>query len=318
MLLKGIDLAERLYRNPGHRPMGDVDFLVRDDDAMAYHDYLVGHGFRARHAPDATTRSVEWHRHVYYSPPPDPAQLPFELHWLLANGTAGRAIDMEGIWARSLPHSEQGELARVMAGDDLLLYLCLHLRNHAFEAPLTNLWDIAELVECDALKLDWETIWVRASEWGLTESVRIALYLVSKTLGSETRHISDWVPDADLERVLPDGLALLGRHSTDMPIAGARLGTLLSDHSGWRRRWQALARGLIPSRLEVRLRYGHPDQGLFGDLQSYWRRLHTIGGERLAATLSWATGKRDLRGRINRIARLRAHLEQSAERELGR
>lgn len=315
ILLKGIDLADRLYGNPGHRPMGDVDFLVRGVDAMAYHEHLTRQGFRARHPPDEATRSVEWHRHVYYSPPPDPAQLPFELHWLLANGKAGAAVDMEGIWARSLPHPELGEHARIMGPDDLLLYLCLHLRNHAFEAPLTNFWDIAELVESSTFALDWDAIWQRAGEWGLTEGVRIALHLVSKTLGVDTRQISSWTPEADLERLLPDGLALLGRHSADMPIAGARLGTLLAGGSGWRSRGEALVRGIVPSRLEVRLRYGHADQGFIEDLRSYWRRWRTIGGERFAATLSWASGERGLREKIDKIAQLRAHLEQNSRPE---
>lgn len=310
LLLKGIDLADRLYGNPGHRSMGDVDFLVAEADAMAYHTHLLGEGFIARQSPDALTRSVDWQRHVYYDAPPNPAQLPFELHWLLADGKDGAIIDMAGIWHRSQPHATFGELARVMAPDDLFLYLCLHLRSHAFETPMTNLWDIAELLENSALSLDWNVIWQRAGEWRLTKAVRIALYMVSDTLGVSTRHLCDWTPDGPLQTLLPDGLALLGRHSTAMPVAGARLGLLLSSTSTWKMRAQALARGVLPTRVEIRLRYGHADQGILGDLRSYGTRLRAIGRGKAGVIASWSRGKGDLRKTVDRITRLRAYLNR--------
>jgi len=314
LLLKGVDLADRVYGNAAHRPMGDVDFLVHDEDAMAYHEHLLAQGFEARNAPDAVTRTAAWQRHVYYAPPPGGVQLPFELHWRLANEKGSRSVDLAGVWARSLPHAEFGPLARVMSAEDLFLYLCLHLRNHAFEAPLTNLWDIAELLECPALPLDWDIVWQRTAEWRLTETVRITLHMLQKTLGVPVSHLSDWTPDAALESLLPDGLALLGRHSPSMPYAGARLGQLLSSGAGWRDRGRALAHGLVPPRLEIRLRYGRVDQGLADDIRSYVRRWRSVGLAKLTMVSAWLRGERDVRGRFDRIARLRAHLDDPADR----
>jgi len=318
LLLKGIDLAERLYRNPAHRSMGDVDFLVHEFDAMAYHHHLTLQGFRARHAPDAAARSVEWQRHAYYAAPAGAIHLPFELHWLLANGKDGKTIDMAGIWSRSQPHATMGPHGRIMAPDDLFLYLCLHLKNHAFEAPLINLWDIAELIEDPELPLDWGNIWQLAAEWRLMEAVRITLYLITKTLGVQTRHISDWSPDASIEELLPDGLALIGRHSASMPIVGARVGLLLAPNISLGKRVRALARGVFPSRLEIRLRYGEVDQGTFADFRSYWRRLRTIGRDKMVAVGAWMRGDGDLRHQVGRISRLRAHMEDAANNRSSR
>lgn len=313
LLLKGVDLADRLYGNPAHRPMGDVDFLVHGQDAMAYHHHLLAKGFSARNAPDAATRSASWQRHVYYVAPPGGAALPFELHWRLANEKGSRFVDLAGIWARSLPHAEFGPLARVMSPEDLFVYLCLHLKDHVFEGPLTNLWDIAEMLECPRLPLDWDILWQRAREWRLVETVRITLHMVTRTLGVPTRHLSEWSPDASLETLFPDGLLLLGQHSDSMSHAGARLGQVLSSKTRWRDRLTALAQGLVPSRLEIRLRYGRVDQNAWDDIRSYLRRWRSIGVMKAGVLSSWLRRDSDMRPRIDRITRLKAHLDDHAE-----
>jgi len=104
LLLKGVDLADRLYGNLGHRAMGDIDFLVQPDDALAYHAQLLAAGFEASAAPDAAMRAVSWQHHTLYAPPAGPMRLPFELHWRLEGGEHGDRIDLSAMWDRSLPH----------------------------------------------------------------------------------------------------------------------------------------------------------------------------------------------------------------------
>jgi len=205
LLLKGADIADRLYGNLAHRPMGDIDFLVHADNVLAYHTHLLAAGFSASGAPDAEIQAASWQHHLFYAAPGGGMRLPFELHWRLSKGKHGEAIDLSGIWDRSLPHARFGTDARIMAPEDLFLYLCLHLRHHLFETPLTNIWDIAELIESEAIRLDWPVAWDRAREWQLEETVRITLYLVTTTLGVPTAHLSDWTPDPALARLLPNG-----------------------------------------------------------------------------------------------------------------
>jgi hypothetical protein len=309
LLLKGIDLADRLYANPGHRQMGDVDFLVKDEDAMACHAWLIARGFTASAVPDDAMRAIEWQHHLIYAPPGG-SGLPFELHWRLAGGRLDSAIDMDGIWSRGLPHSALPDGARVMAPEDLFLHLCLHLQHHVFEVPLTSLWDIAELADCPALPLDWRIIRERAAAWGLYETVTATLHLVEQMLGAPMARHWDSIPDPALAALLPETAASLGSFPAIMPIAGARLGQALASGAGWQVRGAALLRGLVPPRLEVRARYGRPDQGLWGDLRCYAIRLRTIWRSKLAVLLSWASGKDDLRHSIDRINRLRDRFDR--------
>ena len=309
LLLKGIDLGDRLYGNAGHRQMGDVDFLVHGEDAMAYHAHLVDRGFTASGIPDAGMRAAEWHHHVIYAPP-GPGQLPFELHWRLADGALGNAIDMAEIWSRSLPHPTLPQGARVMAAEDLFVYLCLHLQQHLFEVPATSLWDIAELLDCPALPLDWPVIWARAHAWGLTEGVQATLNLVTRLLGVPTQDFSNDAPDPTLLALLPQGPASLGQYPAFMTVADARLGKALAGGLGWRTRLDALWNGLLPPRLEVRTRYGRPDQSNWADLRSYARRLVAISRGKLPLLFAWASDRGGTRRSIDRINRLRRHLDQ--------
>jgi hypothetical protein len=309
LLLKGVDLAERLYGNLGHRQMGDIDFLVHAADVTAYHEHLSAHGFRASTEPTAELVAASLDHHHFYTPTAGTNRLPFELHWRLSSARYDTGIGLDTIWSRALPHPGFAPDAWIMAPDDLFLYLCLHLKHHTFEAPLTHLWDLAELIEAPALALDWDAIWERARSWELTEAVRISLHLVTRTLGVSTGHISAWRPNAILVALLPDPLVLLGRHSRLIAFTDARLGRVLSRSASWRERGLALAVGLVPSRLEVRTRYGTPDQGIARDIGSYFKRYRTIWHGKWRFLFAWSTGKRGVRSPVDRIARLRNYLE---------
>jgi hypothetical protein len=307
LLLKGIDLAERLYGNTGIRPMCDVDFLVNEPDIAAFDAHFRAHGYEPTPRPDeALVRSARHHHAVYR--PPNPRHLPLELHWRLANDARYRDIDVAGIWSRTTAHRDLAG-ARIMAPDDLFLYLCLHLKQHGFDTPLTQIWDLAEIVTSSRLPLDWPTIWRRAEAWHLTRTVQLALHLVTRVLGVPTAHLSDWAPDAALVRHLPDVLAQLGRHPNADQVTGPRVPVLLSSHSSWTERLHAIRDAALPPREEIRALYGQPGDGIWGDCLSYvrgWHHLLKLRGNAVRGTL---TGTRDVRRHVDRVDALRRHLD---------
>lgn len=313
LLLKGIDLAERVYGNLGARAMSDIDFLVHEGDIAAFDACLRAHGYvPTPHPHEVLVRSLRHHHALYRHP--DPQRLPLELHWRLANDARYDSIDVAGIWARAQPHPALPG-ALVMAPDDLFLYLCLHLKQHGFDTPLTHIWDLAEMLNAPALALapplDWSTIWQRAADWHLTRTVEIALYLVRSALGVPTAGISDWTPDAKLARHLPDVLAQLGRHPTSDRVTGPRVPVLLSSQSSWLERLRALRDGALPSREEVRALHGQPGDGLWRDCLSYlrgWRHLIRLRGPAVRTSLGGAPA---VRAHIERVSALRRHLDAS-------
>lgn len=308
LLLKGVDLAERLYGNLGVRPMCDIDFLVREHDIAAFDAHFRAHGYEPTPRPqEALVRSPRHHHALYRHP--DPRRLPLELHWRLANDAWYRSIDVDGIWARAIAHPGLATGAHVMAPDDLFLYLCLHLKQHGFDTPLTQIWDLAEIVSTPSLALDWPRIWRLAEAWHLTRTVRLALHLVSSVLGVPTAQLSDWTPDAALASQLPDVLSHLGRHPNADQVSGPRVPALLSSHSSWAERLRAFKDGALPPREEIRALHGQPGDGVWRDFLSYlrgWRHLFKLRGEAVRGSLG---GAPSVRRHIDRVSALRRHLD---------
>lgn len=307
LLLKGVDLAERVYGNVGARSMCDIDFLVREGDIPAFDAHFRAHGYAPTPAPHEVLMRSRRHHHALYCHA-DPQRLPLELHWRLANDAWYDSIDVTGIWARAQAHPGLPG-ALVMAPDDLFLYLCLHLKQHGFDTPLTQIWDLAEMLNAPAFAFDWPTIWRRAADWRLTRTVEIALFLVRSVLGVPTAHISDWTPDAELARHLPDVLTQLGRHPTSDRVTGPRMPVLLSSRSSWLERLHALRDAALPPREEIRALHGRPDDGLWGDCLSYlrgWRHLLRLRGPAVRTSL---VGTPTVRAHVERVSALRRHLD---------
>ena len=302
MLLKGVDLAERIYASLGYRAMGDIDFLVRAEDVPAYHRWFAAQGYVFAFEPTSEVVASAHQRHLAYMPP-EPAALPFELHWRLAGHGYDAAIDLDAIWSRAIPRPELATGAYAMAAEDLFLHLCLHLKNHVFETPLTQVWDLAEALEC--LAIDWPLLWRRAEEWRLTEAVHIALHLVETTLGVP-RPLSEWTPPRGL--ALPDSMAQLGRYPAPQ-ITGRRIGALLSAQSRWGERARALRLVLLPPRDEVRTLYGRPGDRLLRDWRAHLRRWVHLARRRRKPMLDWLAGRR-VRREVDRVAALRRHLDR--------
>ncbi len=85
VLLKGADLASRLYR-PGERPRNDVDLLVRPGDLQLLEEILRATGFRPDH-PDPARARAHWFAVTWRHGTRPRVQV--DLHWNLAR--PGRA-----------------------------------------------------------------------------------------------------------------------------------------------------------------------------------------------------------------------------------
>lgn len=181
VLLKGFALAHEVYPAPDTRPMSDVDFWVGDNIAKAA-GLLGGLGWRApwwrqRHARystegeevglrlDGGALMIELHRHPRSLAAPIPGELP-------------------AIWARRVPAPVGGIPAAVLAPDDALLYLALHLGHaHRFVGALHRLLDVTLLVERHGAALDWPAFAARCRALGIAGWVATTLATARAMLG---------------------------------------------------------------------------------------------------------------------------------------
>lgn len=154
ILLKGIVLAEQHYDDCADRPMGDVDMLVRRQDApraMALLEALDGW----RVTEPAPLRDLGALRHAQgYT---NGNGFDVDLHWSLLPEMGYYPEEMTGIWQRSLPMSFHGQSVRRLDPADQLFHLCLHGLRWNNGSCLRWSVDAAQLLRSEP-ELEWQAL----------------------------------------------------------------------------------------------------------------------------------------------------------------
>ncbi|MBE0623732.1 MAG: nucleotidyltransferase family protein [Burkholderiales bacterium] len=214
MALKGLHLAERVYRDISLRPMGDVDILVPqaelgnavatlqrmeygpEEDMSSAADAMLelGHAVALGHRSLGTL---------------------IELHWTLGEPGYGYEAPVEEIWRTAAKGTLADAEVQLMSPAFMLLHVCAHLAcNHTFLLGLRGLCDIAEIVRtCPAL--DWTVVVDQGRRHGWERGVGAALRLARDHLGAA-------VPG--------DVFAALGADTLDSAMLSEAIEHLLSSH----------------------------------------------------------------------------------------
>jgi hypothetical protein len=242
ILLKGLHLAKLVYPEPALRHMADIDLLLRLDDLPKAVQTLQEMGYSAGRE-FKVGREVTRHQHI----PPlyQPGKAPVELHWTIAAPSSPLKVDLDGLWARAQP-AEIGVCSTlVLATEDLLLHLSLHLLQDEFIGGLRRLYDIATLASRLGSQIDWTSAGQRAAAWGCQKSLFLVLHMACQLLGATIPSTTlDWLRPNDFtpqidslarQRILslthqtpelhPD-LARLRRNKPLLVKTGTLLGTL--------------------------------------------------------------------------------------------
>jgi len=131
LTVKGIALCHFLYKEPGLRPMRDIDLLVRENDLAAAQEVLFDHGYLPAEQHDISED--------YYHLPPlvkNITGLPItiELHRsLFPSHPRYPAWDLEKLYSNKHSFSINGTTAHTLSLEETLWYVYLH----GFQAPLT-------------------------------------------------------------------------------------------------------------------------------------------------------------------------------------
>jgi hypothetical protein len=183
MALKGLHLAELVYRDISLRPMSDLDILVplsQVKQAVAALNALdYGLDTDLSGAADTmldTKCDIELrHRHM---------DVLLELHWSLSEPPKRYAAVMEDIWRSAVPARVGDADTLVMSPEFVLLHVCAHLAcHHVFVFSLRALCDIAEIVRVHP-ELDWTVVADQGRRHGWQRGVAAALRLASDHFGA--------------------------------------------------------------------------------------------------------------------------------------
>ena len=198
MPLKGLHLAECVYRDVSLRPMSDLDILVPPEHVAQAAAELRSLGYGADADLGASVRRLLddkcnvgfVHRE---------SDLLVELHWSLDEPPGRHAAAVREIWRSAVRERIGDAEVLAMPREFLLLHVCTHLAyNHGFGFSLRALCDVAELAQAREA-LDWEAVVDAAFRHGWVRPAAACLRLAHDHLGAH-------VPDQVLSRLGADQL----------------------------------------------------------------------------------------------------------------
>jgi Uncharacterised nucleotidyltransferase len=267
LVLKGWALIPSLYGDdPGLRMCGDLDLLVRPQDAARAEQLLDSLGYSASLEPwpgfDRRYRNGRvWQRPR--RPWPFKNLFAVALHWqLLDTPFWYDKIDTSALFDRSLPLRVSDVEARALAGEDHLVYACGHLAlHHDYDDALYRYYELACLIQRAGPAFDWAAVAARAAGWRLVLPVQRVLSHL-RTLWPAIVPATAWEQIAALrpsrcERLVHGWVVRARQNHT----ARALLAWLTMPGLG--RRWRYLLEHAFPGPAYLRQRYGPPPAGLW-------------------------------------------------------
>ena len=204
IVLKGLFVQKSLYDDMAHRPMVDIDLLIRYRDLGRVDRALRDLGYTY---PSGSLPAQFFHRihfHVVYHVMRRDLAVPVEVHWNIQDRFNVLRIDIDQVWERAVPWEVGDTRASAMCWEDLLAYLCYHADKHAcFSRYVTDysvvtpdmiigsdkalglLWygEILRLVLLQESALDWAMFADRCLRWGIEREVYSTLSVVNRLFG---------------------------------------------------------------------------------------------------------------------------------------
>jgi hypothetical protein len=195
ILLKGAGLAAGVYKSFVERPMGDIDLLVRPEQALGARDALLGAGWMQQGNQDLS-EFYAGHHHLepFYDAKGSGASL--ELHTDILSPGHPFNLALETWWSRRQPVTVGKQPAAAPSPEHQLLHACVHFAwaNGLASSSWNAMRDVAALVNDG--RIDWD------------EFTRIAVSARARTCAYWTLYFAHAlsavpVPQTSLEQLAP-------------------------------------------------------------------------------------------------------------------
>jgi hypothetical protein len=173
MVLKGVALALLYYQDPGLRPMGDVDILVRPRDVADTIDALTRLAWRqiGRTPRLLSETYLNARREIHFV---NSRGMYLDLHWRVMDEACLSSTD-EWFWSGAIRMSVRGVETHAMNPTDQLLHVCVHATLWT-PSPLPR-WivDAATILRTSCADIDWDRLVSHAQRLGLVIPLRETL-----------------------------------------------------------------------------------------------------------------------------------------------
>jgi hypothetical protein len=176
---KGPVLAQFLFGDVTMRQFGDLDLLVRAKDIPRARVALQELGYEPNLQLSARQERAYLRSGYEYVFGCDAGKYLIELQWQILPRFYSVSFDMDALFARSAETQFEGQRARMLRKEDLMLVTCVHAAKHEW-SRLGMLRDIAAIGRLD---LDWNRVEHEARRLGILRILLISLLLARDLLG---------------------------------------------------------------------------------------------------------------------------------------
>jgi hypothetical protein len=184
IVLKGAMLVEIVWGNVGLRPIGDIDLLVQEHDLDKVDQLLSELGYHSYEG----YKSKDWYRknHHHLSPYHHPEKgVAVEIHYQLVPPNKLFSIDIRKVWERAQPARIEGVDTKILAPEDLVIHLCLHLSYcDLFIGRIRNLVDLSRAINYYGQRINWDWIKKEACGKKFATFIYYPLYLAKDVLNA--------------------------------------------------------------------------------------------------------------------------------------
>jgi hypothetical protein len=233
---KGPVLATVAYGNLALREFGDLDLLVRKDDALKARKVLTSLGYSPPHRMAQAQEAAFLKYDRQFSLMRDDGCV-VELHWTVAPRAIYFVLDPEYLWKRVERVALGGGTVASFSPEDLFLILCVHGSAHQWER-VGWICDIAELIRVSK-NLDWERLVKRAKALKCRRMLLLGLLLANTLLDAE----------------LPESILGEARADSEVQVLAAEVNRrLFSENLGAHELFEGSARWWFHFRMMERLR----------------------------------------------------------------
>ncbi len=194
IILKGAALAENVYGDIGLRSFEDIDILVREDDLQKAKRIIVAGGYTLDESISSEVFNEKYGCDLHYV-----KDIIIEIHWDIIRRKIYNLytdIKIDELWKNARPAKIANTDALVLAPEDMLLHLCVHLSKHGYNR-LIWLCDISEVI--GHYDINWEHVLKNANKYRVKAYMYYSLQFASRLLGAD-------VPGYILQELKPNNL----------------------------------------------------------------------------------------------------------------
>lgn len=200
IVMKGVFLAEKIYKNIGLRQMKDIDLLIREEDLQRAKRELG----KLMYFPTKVfpTKLHEQFQIILNNDLPfvnENKNIIIEIHWDIQPPVSNYKVEINEFWKNVKPVKIAGIESLTFSPENILQHLCLHLDKHINMSiatpaePLRDYCDISEVTRYYKEIINWNYLLKSSKNYEIEKPVFQCLFIANKYFGA-------FVPDNILRK----------------------------------------------------------------------------------------------------------------------